>query len=81
MYYLYAVLSALVLTVNAKNSSPCPGLFSIIADHPDKRQEASLTLYSEEDLHGLWVRLIFDSASKEIVVQVKYIYLNIQCTI
>ncbi|KAF2885246.1 hypothetical protein ILUMI_20912 [Ignelater luminosus] len=65
--YLAAFVGALVVSCNAQARSPCPGLFQYVSHEPGQ-WVADVTLASEADLHGVWVRLILDAPSSELNV-------------
>lgn len=70
--YLAAFVGALVVSCNAQARSPCPTLFQYVSQKPGQ-WVADITLASDADLHGVWVRLILDTTSRELTVAVSIV--------
>ncbi|KAJ8921749.1 hypothetical protein NQ315_010659, partial [Exocentrus adspersus] len=78
-FSLPIVVAALVLSAAAvplqdqdKYASPCPSLFDYDSLNETGRWTGTLTLESDAELHGIWIRMIFNSRPTEVTAPEGY---------
>ncbi|KAK4883290.1 hypothetical protein RN001_006609 [Aquatica leii] len=64
LYYVASVVF-LLTSINGQVRSPCPDLFDYVSQTPGQ-WNGNITLRSDVELDGIWVRLIFDNVAKNV---------------
>ncbi|XP_057668210.1 serine protease easter-like isoform X1 [Diorhabda carinulata] len=74
---LFVCLAAALVSICQSGSispsrSPCPEFFTYESSNNRGYWTASLTLRSDYDLHGIWIRLIFDKDVKDLTIDSQF---------